>query len=361
MSTPEDTVEEVTSEDVPDEEETSEETESEDTPDEEETSEETESEDTPDEAVPEEKDDGPSDPFLGPMMAMAALMVVSQLIALAVLPLYASQGIQAVEDPSDPNNILVFLVFILLFTGLILLLAKYGKERFISYIILGTVVYSASFVLYPVFAEAGMLVNPAIGLSLAIGVLLVVALVKHPEWYVIDSTGVLLSAGLIAIFGRSFELSIAIGFLAVLAIYDAISVYKTKHMVDLADAVLDQQLPILFVIPRRKGYSFKDEGQDKDHKGGRGALFMGLGDAIIPGMLAASAATFLSPEGTVSMSALGVGLITILGIIGGYLALMIFVSKGKPQAGLPLLNTGAIVGYLVGYLLIFQDWSFGIF
>ena len=35
--------------------------------------------------------------------------------------------------------------------------------------------------------------------------------------------------------------------------------------------------------------------------------------------------------------------------------LMIFVLSGRPQAGLPLLNGGAIVGYLVGAFLFTGD------
>jgi presenilin-like A22 family membrane protease len=36
------------------------------------------------------------------------------------------------------------------------------------------------------------------------------------------------------------------------------------------------------------------------------------------------------------------------------------VLKGNPQAGLPLLNGGAIIGYVLAYLLVFQNFNFGI-
>jgi presenilin-like A22 family membrane protease len=42
---------------------------------------------------------------------------------------------------------------------------------------------------------------------------------------------------------------------------------------------------------------------------------------------------------------------TLVGGLLGYLALMTYVARGKAQAGLPLLNGGAILGYLVGGLL----------
>jgi presenilin-like A22 family membrane protease len=39
---------------------------------------------------------------------------------------------------------------------------------------------------------------------------------------------------------------------------------------------------------------------------------------------------------------------------------MRYVMKGNPQAGLPLLNSGAITGYLITYILVFQDLTFGV-
>jgi presenilin-like A22 family membrane protease len=39
---------------------------------------------------------------------------------------------------------------------------------------------------------------------------------------------------------------------------------------------------------------------------------------------------------------------------------MYFVGKGNPQAGLPLLNSGAIIGYVVSYVLVFNELSLGI-
>jgi presenilin-like A22 family membrane protease len=50
----------------------------------------------------------------------------------------------------------------------------------------------------------------------------------------------------------------------------------------------------------------------------------------------------------------------VAGSTVGFLALMTYVLKGNPQAGLPLLNGGAIIGYLLTYLLVFQNLSFGI-
>ena len=52
------------------------------------------------------------------------------------------------------------------------------------------------------------------------------------------------------IFGVSLGTVPVILLLVILAVYDAISVYKTKHMITLAEGVIDLKTPILFVIPK---------------------------------------------------------------------------------------------------------------
>src|SRR3989442_3269677 len=107
---------------------------------------------------------------------------------------------------------------------------------------------------------------------------------------------------LIAILGMSFEILPAVLLLFALAVYDVISVYKTKHMIVLADAVAGQRLPILIVIPKHRGYSFLLQASlRKQIASGeeREAMFMGLGDIIIPGILVVSAFVSLLGRGVV--------------------------------------------------------------
>jgi len=88
---------------------------------------------------------------------------------------------------------------------------------------------------------------------------------------------------------------------------------------------------------------------------------MGLGDIIIPSVLAVSAFTFLAPTDALGMfGPFLVALGTMVGIMAGFAALMVLVMKGKPQAGLPLLNTGAILGYLIAYIVVYGNFAFGI-
>jgi presenilin-like A22 family membrane protease len=123
------------------------------------------------------------------------------------------------------------------------------------------------------------------------------------------------------------------------------------------------RLPILLVIPKKRGYSYlsqKPLKEQLEEGGEREAMFMGLGDVIIPGVLITSAFYFLPDDVIGGLGGnLVVALGTLVGSVIGFALLMRYVLKGNPQAGLPLLNGGAIAGYIATYLLVFGDASLG--
>ena len=77
--------------------------------------------------------------------------------------------------------------------------------------------------------------------------------------------------------------------LSILAVYDAISVYKTKHMLSLAEGVTKMRLPVLFYVPKKLDFKVEQmdnmdlKNRDKDVE--RETMIMGVGDAVIPGIL----------------------------------------------------------------------------
>lgn len=199
-------------------------------------------------------------------------------------------------------------------------------------------------------------------IGVLVALVLMVLLYVHSEWYVVNTVGVLVGAGVIVMLGVAFVPTLIIIFMVLAAIYDAWAVYKSKHMLELADTMIGLQLPILLVAPQDKGYSFKDEKApistkeplDRPEprvtkskpKKNKEAMFMGLGDVIFPGMLVLSAVQWLDSDYGMS-----VAVSTLIGGLIGYTALMTYVARGKAQAGLPLLNGGAILGYFIGGLI----------
>ncbi|MFC7199340.1 presenilin family intramembrane aspartyl protease PSH [Halospeciosus flavus] len=336
-----------------------------------------------------------------------ALFLAVQVGALALVRPFEAAGYQTVKNPQDPTNSLLYVGVLLVMTAAMLAVIKLGRERVLRYFIVGTGGLISWYVL------SVLVPTPA---ALAGAGVVVVALLVHPEWYVIDTAGVLMGMGAAALFGISFGVLPAIILLSVLAVYDAISVYRTEHMLTLAEGVMDLKVPVLFVVPTTRGYSFleqveereetkealdaalpedvdpediesveeleeyvdldelpddveatieaaestesseggesgDDEGVSEERPGAldRDAIFIGLGDAVMPTIMAASAAFFLDAP-----TAFGVEIPVLLSVVGtqlGLLALLRMVLRGEPHAGLPLLNGGAIGGYLLGALL----------
>jgi len=303
--------------------------------------------------------------------AMGILLVSSQLVAIALSPLFAEANFQAFPSPQDVTNTVVYLIMILVFTAVILGLVRYRRQNLAKYVILASIFVTLAFVLLlPIliavdYATGGTLdvnllgiVSTLLCFGLAAG--LVFLLLKFPEWYVVDTIGFVTAAGVTAILGISFGILPAVLLLIALAFYDAWAVYRTKHMITLADELTSQRLPILLVIPKRAGYSFRDQKSLKtqlDSGEEREAMFVGLGDLIIPGILAVSSFTFLNQNVGLSLGPLApnaiVALLTVIGTLIGFIVLMRYVLKGNPQAGLPLLNGGALLGFLLSSLLVY--------
>ena len=298
---------------------------------------------------------------------MAFLFIVIHGIALLITGTFQEEGMQAFEDPDNPINIVYILFIMLIFTAIILLIAKFWKKQLIQIIILGAIGYTSSYVFYPLFniilpnsiniaipinENSSILLSASIIISFILALFLVIILYKFPEWYVIDICGIIIGAGAIAIFGISLGIFLVIILLISLAIYDAISVYKTKHMIDLADTVMDLKLPVLLVVPKIRKYSLIKETKrlkEKLEEGSeREAFFMGLGDIVMPGILVVSTYNNIS-------NSLPIALSVIIGTLIGFVFLMNYVIKGKPQAGLPFLCGGAILGYIISSLVLYGE------
>lgn len=276
-----------------------------------------------------------------PFICMGAFLIIVQVLALLLTPQMIAHEMQAFEDPQSVWNPIWYMGLILLFTLVTLFVIKLKLKWTFHAFILIAIWFTLCTVFFGLLTLVSTLDISIIG-SLLGASALTLLVYKFPEWYVIDVTGILIGAGVTAIFGISLAIIPTLVLLIGLAVYDAIAVYKTKHMIALAEGMMELRLPVMFVVPKRRGYSFL---KDEPKKGERGAYFMGLGDAVIPSILVVSAKVFTVPSmGFLNLPALG----AIIGTLIGFVILTKFVAKGKPQPGLPFLNTGAIIGFMVG-------------
>lgn len=304
------------------------------------------------------------------------LLLAVQLAGLALIQPFEAAGYEAVDDPGNPAYIAMMFGAIIVATIVMLAAFRYDREAFIQY---GIIAVGGLLTWYVVAA----LVPPTLSVSLgdvavsplppiAAG-LVVAALLTHPEWYVLDAVGIIIGAGATALFGISFSLLPIILLLVVLAVYDAISVYGTKHMLTLAEGAMSMRLPVLLVIPLSRGFSTDEmvahtgeaEANPDDSEGPTDvgehemeAVFLGLGDVVIPSILVVSvAATGVGPvlgsvgglEFTWPVAGAIVG--SVLGLCG----LLTLVLKGSAHAGLPMLNGGVLGGYLLTAVAVGVD------
>ena len=286
---------------------------------------------------------------LFPVFVMAGLFVFVDIIALLLVTPFEAAGATAFVNPNDPLNLVYFFVSLIVTTVIILLAARFWK-RLVEAIVLGATGYMVFFVFVTLlsFVVSG---NAATGLSIIAAVAMIILLVKYPEWYVVDASGILMALGAIALLGISLSILLVILLQIGLAIYDAISVRGTKHMVTLADVVLELKLPVMLVIPKTRGYSYLKDKKSLKQKLKEGeereAFAIGTGDVVIPGILVASAFTNISINGFL------IAFSVILGTLFGFSVLTIFLLRGKPQPGLPYLCSGAILGYVISSYLLF--------
>lgn len=335
--------------------------------------------------------------------ATIGLFVLVQLGSLTLVQPFMDAGYQTVEDPSDPTNSLLYIGAILVATLVMLAAMKFGIDRFLQALVVFAAVV-LSFYVFAVVVPSLLTVAGFNVLAIVAALGLGVGLLVYPEWYVIDAAGIVMGAGAAGLFGISFGVFPALVLLVVLAVYDAVSVYGTEHMLTLASGVMDLRLPVVLVIPLTLSYSFLEETGPETLEGGdagtneavdannagkvaetdetdtdeateadddgtdgedsavdpedpfdRDAFYIGLGDAVIPSILVASAA-FFQPGDPALLDVPGVSLTipalgAMAGTVVGLLVLMWMVMKGRAHAGLPLLNGGAIAGYLLGAIL----------
>jgi presenilin-like A22 family membrane protease len=321
--------------------------------------------------------------------ATIAVFLLVQIGALALIEPFQTVGYRAVENPTNPANTLIYLLGVFVATGVMLVAFRFGAEQLVRVFVIASSAFLVYYV-FSVFLPVGI-VNGVNFFALWTAVALAAMLFVYPEWYVIDSIGIVMGMGAAGLFGISLGILPALLLLTILAVYDAISVYGTEHMLTLASGVMDLKIPVVLVIPLTLSYSYLDStppesvnSEDNESEtvpnGGtspeddtdsddntsnpdqtddaeeesepRDAFFIGLGDAVMPSVLVASAAYFLPTGQLIEGFALTLPALTaMLGTLAGLVVLIRMVMQGRAHAGLPLLNGGAIGGYLVGALV----------
>ncbi len=241
------------------------------------------------------------------------------------------QELVVTSDVDEPLNAAVFITYIILGALLMLILIRIFRIypaifMVIEFILIST---SSSIVFY---ALLRLLLDYDISTPVAIMMGLAFSTLKMIKPQLKNAAAVLATAGVGVIFGISLGLIPLIIFLILLSIYDYLSVFATKHMVELANFVVKRDL------------AFTITARTKPHRIGQKErrIDLGTGDMIAPIMLEVSALSF-NPVATLFVFA------------GAVISLAVFITvvwkKKMILPALPPIVFGMIISLLLGFLL----------
>lgn len=270
-------------------------------------------------------------------------LIATQLVAVWVAPSFLELGFSAFEDPSASINVLLlFLIFPIALVVIILLMRR-NRKKTINALLLFAIFIAMVSTFYVLLEPLGTMLS--LSIAFFVSLLLLYLMIKKKSWVIADVCGFILAVGITAMLGISLTPVLMLVLLIALAAYDFVTVYVTKHMVSMAEGVIDLSLPVILIFPESRDFRMESRNRDenKDHESEPAAFFLGLGDIVLPSSYVVSLSIFLDTN---------IALFAAIGTVVGVIALLIATTKTRANAGLPFLCSFAIVFSLIGALIL---------
>lgn len=308
---------------------------------------------------------------------LTMFMIVQFLgFALAVVSLSGST-IQTVQNTAlftSYSSLLFYIAYIAVLSLVLLMLFKFFSTSKIFKILEGFVVFISSFIVFTsllsllpynwTFAVFGFEVPLAALLATACSAVLVVAKNKAPGLR--NSTAIISATGAGLLFGFVFSFWIALLFMALLAVYDFIAVFITKHMLSLARVASDNNLALLISVNEVEGLPARRLSNDivakyRTDRGLRSRFLPLLGDKLVPvaarvelGTGDLSMPLMVSVSAAASTFSLSLSMFVIFGAVSGLLLTMFILRRYKRALpAIPPLLLGIVVFVLL-HMAIFR-------
>jgi presenilin-like A22 family membrane protease len=262
------------------------------------------------------------------------LFATTQLIGIFV----AFKSRDLVREQDISMNLTVWQIILLLafFTVFIYLISRFLKRAGGFFrLILGLAIFAGSQTVF------SLVFNNSIFSFLAAIVLIIVVFKKRIVF--LHNLGIVLAmAGIGAVLGLSLSPISVVILLLILSFYDIIAVYKTRHMVKMAEEMIKSRAISGIVLPQNlKGWT---ENLQNVRPGGQ-FMILGSGDLVMPLILIAS---------VIGVHGLASGFVVLFfSLLGLALTYYLFVTQRtrKPMAALPPIAVMSIIGYLVSIAL----------
>jgi presenilin-like A22 family membrane protease len=226
----------------------------------------------------------------------------------------------------------LFIFYILLGAAIFLFLIKYHLEA-ILFLIEKAVIAATSSILFYAFLRPFISDVPlAMGISVFMGILLAVA--KHFYVGLKNLAAVLASSGAGAVLGFSLNFFTSMLFFFIMAVYDYIAVFRTKHMVSMAKEIMSTNM------------SFTITAKEKLPSGKETRLDLGTGDLALP-VMAEVAAYQIHPM--LSFAVMG-------GAVAGVAFVLAYAWKfRKFLPAIPFIFSGILLAVAVSAGLLFLN------
>lgn len=194
----------------------------------------------------------------------------------------------------------------------------------------------------------------AIGKWFGLGLALVLAIWKiwRPNIIIHNLTEILVYSGIALLIVPILNLFYAALLLVVIAIYDAYAVWKSKHMVTLAEFQTESKLFAGLLVP----YSVKQARTRltaqptigvkavKKAEVGKSAI-LGGGDIAFPLLFAGVVMDTLLGSGLTKIAAYGYSLIVVAGAATSLFLLFVYAKPDRYYPAMPFISAGCFVGY----------------
>lgn len=261
------------------------------------------------------------------------LFVATQLIGIFVVFKSQALGQEQIVVNLTVSEVIVFLIFLAAF---IYFVRKFSRKSAVFFkLILGVAVFAGSQTVFSLLFNE-IIISTFAALFLAFVVL-------KAKFVLLHNIGVILAlAGIGAVLGVSLAPLSVIFLLLLLSFYDIIAVYKTGHMVKMAEDMIKSKAIFGLVLPQEiKGYLERLDNV----RPGEGFMILGSGDVVMPLILVAS---------VIGLHGLAAGLLVMLfSMFGLFLTYWLFITQKtrRPMAALPPIAAMSIIGYLVSIVL----------
>ncbi len=242
-------------------------------------------------------------------------------------------------DIHGPQTIAYILIALGMGTGLILLIMRFGK------VILWKMMY-----FFAVWMTSGITIGVFVEPSIAMLLALVLAVLKvyKPNVWIHNITELLVYSGIAIIFVPLLDVLWAGILLVLISLYDMFAVWRSKHMVSLAEFQTKSRAfaGILFSyrtkVKRRADKILKK--YDKSAREMRTAI-LGGGDIAFPMIFAGTVLDSLLSAGFQKSFAFILSMIVPVAVSVFLLLILVKAKKDKFYPAMPFLTAGCFVGY----------------